>query len=144
MMYGLPINFRGDFQCLLETMPVAQPSLLYSLWKRWEMATKPSMSLWMFLSFKPHSFTPDFAIEWTLGEDVTGEPPFNAVNLWHPLLMLLMQKREGSWFYLDCIHTYEQVNELLLCFQQSTQTYTELAAAGGLQLKWWQALMLLA
>lgn len=31
----------------------------------------------------------------------------------------------------------------LLCFQQSTQSYTELAAAGGLQLKWWQALMLL-
>lgn len=118
-------------------MPVVQPNLLYSLWKRWEMATMPSLSLWMFLSFKPHSFTLDFAIKWTLAEDMTGEPPFNPVNLWHPLLLLLVQKRVGSWFYLDCTHSYEQVTELLLWDTALLSAeYTDLHRVGS---SWWAA-----
>lgn len=82
----------------------------------------------------------DFATKWTLEEDMTRETEFQVLNLGHTLLLMFLWKREWNQFYLDSIHLYEKVTELLMgdtlpCFQQRTQVYKKPAPAGGLQLK---------
>lgn len=70
----------------------------------------------MFLSLKSHSFIPDIFTKWTLEENISGEPLFKALNLWHPLLLLLLLKKGRSIRFIWIAHAYlyEQVTELLL------------------------------